>query len=62
MPLDPVDTTTRWRTPRNGMTSGLHYQENAIADRGGFILSRGVSHASERGSRADPELIERLPL
>ncbi len=31
-------------------------------DRGGFILSRGVTHASERESKAVAALIEKLPL
>ena len=62
MPLSPVDTDARWRTGRTGKASGLQYQENAIVDLGGFILSRGVTHASERESKAVPELLERLPL
>ena len=62
MPLNPVDTDARWRTSRSGKVSGLQYQENVIVDRGGFILSRGVTHASERESKAVPDLLERLPL
>ena len=62
MPLSPVDTDARWRTSRTGKASGLQHQENVIVDRGGFILSRGVTHASERESKAVPELIKRLPL
>ena len=31
-------------------------------DRGGFILPRGVTHASERGSKAVAALVEKLPL
>ena len=31
-------------------------------DRGGFILSRGVTHASEQESKAVAALIEKLPL
>ena len=66
MPLNPVDfhadTDARWRTSRTGKASGLQYQENVIVDRGGFILSRGVTHASERESKAVPDLLERLPL
>ena len=31
-------------------------------DRGGFILSRGVTHASEGEWKALPHLLERLPL
>ena len=62
LPLSPVDTDARWRTTRAGRASGLQYQENAIVDRGGFILSRGVTHASERESKAVPALVEKLPL
>ena len=62
MPLNPVDTDARWRTTRAGKASGLQYQENAIVDLGGFILSRRVTHASERESKAVPDLLEGLPL
>ena len=50
MPLNPADTDARWRTSRTGKAPGLQYQEDVIVDRGEFILSRGVTHASE-GSR-----------
>ena len=46
LPLSPVDTNARWRTTRPGKPSGLNYQENVIVDRSGFILSRGITHAS----------------
>ena len=36
----PVDTDARWRTSRTGEPPGLDYQDNAIVDRGGFILIR----------------------
>ena len=62
MPLNQVDTDARWRTTRTGKASGLQYQENAIVDRGRFILSRGVTHVSQRESKAVPDLLERLPL
>ena len=62
LPLSPVDTDARWRTSRPGKPAGLHYQENAIVDLGGFILSRGVTHASEGEWKAVPRLLERLPL
>ena len=62
MPLNPVDTDARWRSSRTGKASGLQYQENVIVHLGGFILSRGVTHASERESKAVPDLLERLPL
>ena len=47
LPLSPVDTDARWRTSRPDKPSGLHYQENVIVDLGGFIVSRGVTHASD---------------
>ena len=62
MPLNPVDTGARWRTSQAGKASGMQYQENVIADRGGFTLSRGVTHVSERESKAASGLIEKLSL
>ena len=62
LPLSPVDTDARWRTSRPGKPPGLNYQDNAIVDRGGFILSRGVTHASEGEWKALPHLLEHLPL
>ena len=62
MPLNPVDTDARWKTTRTGKAAGLQYQENAIVDLGGFILSRGVTHASERESKSVAGLLEGLPL
>ena len=62
LPLSPPDTDARWRTTRAGRTWWLQYQENAIVDRGGFILSRGATHASERESKAVAALMEKLPL
>ena len=62
LPLSPVDTDARWRTSRPGKPPGLNYQDNAIVDRGGFILSRGVTHASEGEWKALPTLLEQLPL
>ena len=51
LPLSPVDTDARWCTSRPGKPPGLNYQDNAQGnasmDRVGFILSRGVTHASE---------------
>ena len=47
LPLGPVDTDARWRTSRPGKSPGLNYQDSAIVNLGGFILSRGVTHASE---------------
>ena len=62
LPLSPVDTDARWRTTRPGKPSGLNYQDNVIADRGGFILARGTTHASTGEWKAVPQLLERLPL
>ena len=62
LPLSPVDTDARWRTSRPSKPPGLNYQDNAIVDRGGFILSRGVTHASEGEWKALPNLLEHLPL
>ena len=62
LPLSSVDTDARWRTSRPGKPPGLNYQDNAIVDRGGFILSRGVTHASEGEWKALPHLLEHLPL
>ena len=38
--LNPVDTDARWRTTRQDRRATLHYQENAIVERGGFIVAR----------------------
>ena len=62
MPLNLVDTAPRWRTTRAGNASRLQYQENVIVDRGGFILSRGVTHDSGREPKAVPAPIEKLHL
>ena len=62
LPLSPVDTDARWRTSRPSKPPELNYQDNAIVDRGGFILSRGVTHASEGEWKALPQLLEHLPL
>ena len=61
LPLNLVDTDARWKTTRSGRGSGLQYQENVIVDLGGFIVSRGVTHASERELKAVPDLLDRLP-
>ena len=62
LPLNPVDTDARWRTSRPGKPSGLHYQENVIVDLGGFIVARGVTHASQGEWKAVPDLLEQLPM
>ena len=61
LPLNPVDTDSRWRTSRPGKLSGLHYQENVIVDLGGFIVATGVTHASQGEWKAVPDLLEQLP-
>ena len=45
--LSPVDTDTRWRNMGRRTKGKLHYQENVIVDRGGFIVARSATHASE---------------
>ena len=62
LPLSSVDTDARWRSSRPGKPSGLNYQENVVVDLGGFILSRGVTHASEGEWKVLPALLEKLPL
>ena len=62
LPLSPVDTDARWRTTRPGKPAFLSYQENVVVDRGGFILARGVTHASVGEWKVMPELLERLPI
>ena len=62
LPLSPVDTDARWRNSRPSKPPEMNYQDNAIVNRGGFILSRGVSHASEGEWKALPQLLEHLPL
>ena len=59
LPLNPVDSYARWRTFRLGQPAGLHYQENIIVS-SGFIVSRGVPHASEGEWKAVPGLLEQL--
>ena len=59
--LSPVDTGVRWRSTGPGKPSGLNYQEKAIADRGGFILARGVTHASTGEWKAVPQLLGQIP-
>lgn len=62
MPLNPVDTDALWKTTGAGKASGLQYQENVIVDLGGLTLSRGVTHAFERESKAIAGLLEGVPL
>ncbi len=62
LPLSQVDTDARWRTSRVGKPSALSYQENVIVDRGGFIVSRGITHASAGEWKAVQDLLNGLPL
>ena len=62
LPLTPVDTDARWRTNRPSKPPELNYQDSAIVERGGFILSRGVTHTSEGEWKALPHLLEQLPV
>lgn len=60
LPLSPVDPHARWRTHSHSKPPELCYQESAIVDQGGFILTRSVGHASEAEWRAIPRLLEEL--
>ena len=40
----------------------LCYQDNVIVDLGGFIVARGVTHASQGEWKAIPQLLEQLPV
>ena len=62
LPLSPVDTDARRPTSRPGKPSGLRYQENVIVDRGGFILSQGITYASEGEWKTVPALLDRAAL
>ena len=57
-----MDTYARWCSSKPGKLSGFHYQENAVVDGGGFILSRSVTHASQGEWKALPALLEKLPI
>lgn len=62
--LSPVDTDGRWRTSRPCKPSGLHYQENVenvVVDLGGFIVARGVTHASQGEWKVVPDLLGDCP-
>ena len=62
MPLSPVDTDARWRTTRQDRRANLHYQENAIVDRGGFIVARKATLASGGDWRALIGMLPQLPI
>ena len=40
----------------------LCYQDNVIVDLGGFIVARGVTHASQGEWKAIPQLLEQFPI
>ena len=60
--LSLVDTDACWRTSRPSKPPELNYQDSAIGDRGGFIISRGGPDASEGGWEALPRLLDELPV
>ena len=62
MPLSDVDTDARWRTKRRDKRPDLHYQENVIVDRGGFIVARKAAHASEGDCRPVVKMLEQLAI
>ena len=62
LPVSPVDLDARWRTYSHSKRPELCYQENAIADQGGFILARSAAHASHGEWKAIPRLLEELPI
>jgi len=59
LPLSPVDPDARWRTHSHSKPPELCYQESAIVDQGGFIVTRSVGYASERGMESDSETVRR---
>ena len=60
--LNKVDTDARWRTTRHERRPNLHYQENVIVDRDGFIVARKASHASGGDWRPLMGMIVQLPV
>ncbi len=62
LPLSPVDPDARWRTHSHSKPPELCYQESAIVDQGGFIVTRSVGYASEAEWKAIPRLLEELPV
>ena len=62
LPLNPVDTDARWRTSSSKRPAELCYQDNVIVDLGGFIVARGVTHASQGEWKAVPRLLEQVPI
>jgi transposase len=62
LPLNPADPDARWLTHSLSKPAELCYLENAIVDKGGFILARTVSHASEADWKVIPRLLEEVPI
>ena len=63
LPLSQVDTDARWRTTRKHDTKWkLHYQENVIVERGGFIVARTATHASVGEWKAMDGMLKQLPV
>ena len=62
MPLSDVETDARWRAKRRDKRPDLHYQENVIVERGGFIVARKATHASEGDCRPVVKMLEQLPI
>ena len=61
--LSSVDTDARWRTTGRRDTKGkLHYQETVIVERGGFIVARRATHASEGEWKAVDGMLRQLPI
>ena len=61
-PLGPVDTDAKWRTTRHDRRPHLYYQENAIVERGGFIVARKTTHASGGDWQAFIGILPQLPI
>jgi transposase len=62
LPLSPADPDARWRTHSHSKPPELCYQESAIVDQGGFIVTRSVGYASEAEWKAIPRLLDELPV
>ena len=62
LPLRPVDTAARWKTTRARQASGFAVPGERHRRPGRVHPVQGVTHASERESKAVPDLLERLPL
>ena len=60
--LSPVDTDARWRNTGRRTKGKLYYQENVIVERGGFIVARRATHASEGEWKAVDGMLRQLPV